>query len=246
MPSTPSVQLYSVREAIAADLPAALERIAGLGFRQVEPYGFVDRADEYVAALASAGLDAPSAHAPVLQYEDPSVAFDAAARLGVSTLIDPHHPVANWATHDQVLANADRMNALGEAAKGFGLTFGYHNHWFEIESRIDGATALELLAEHLSDDVVLEVDTYWAEVGGVSAIDLLHRLGGRVRLIHVKDGPVSMDKDAQQPAGSGAMDVPGVLAAAPDATRVLEFDAYAGDVFDGLAQSLAYVRRVEA
>ena len=62
----------------------------------------------------------------------------------------------------------------------------------------------------------------------------------------MKDGPVSMDKDAQQPAGSGAMAVPGVLAAAPNATRVLEFDAYAGDVFDGLAQSLAYVRRVDA
>jgi len=38
------------------------------------------------------------------------------------------------------------------------------------------------------------------------------------------------------------MDMPAVLAAAPRALRVIEFDDYRGDPFDGIAASLAYLR----
>jgi hypothetical protein len=62
-----------------------------------------------------------------------------------------------------------------------------------------------------------------------------------VRLIHVKDGTLDGDVDKQQPAGSGEVGVPAILAAAPQATRVIEFDAYAGDVFAGIAQSFAWL-----
>ena len=37
-----------------------------------------------------------------------------------------------------------------------------------------------------------------------------------------------------------------MLAAAPHALRVLEFDDYDGDLFDGLARSLAYVTAQDA
>ena len=62
MPRGPiSVQLYSVRGAIAEDLEGTLERIAGLGFRYVEPYSdFITDSDRYVTAFAGLGLEAPS------------------------------------------------------------------------------------------------------------------------------------------------------------------------------------------
>src|SRR5438477_43939 len=90
----------------------------------------------------------------------------------------------------------------------------------QIAEDLEGA--LELLAPRLDDRVVLEVDTYWVEVGGVDVVDLLGRLGDRVRFLHVKDGDKSRDTKAQLPAGEGEMDIPAVLAAAPDAMRVLE------------------------
>jgi hypothetical protein len=62
----------------------------------------------------------------------------------------------------------------------------------------------------------------------------------------VKDGPKNRDTKAQLPAGEGDMDIPAVLAAAPEAMRVLEFDDYEGDTIDGLAASLAYVNTVDA
>jgi len=240
-----SVQLYSVRKAVADDLPAALDRLAGIGFAAVELYGFVDRAEEYAAALTAAGLTAPSGHAPVLQYDDPRPAFEAAKRVGVGTLIDPHHPREHWASADDVKAVAERMNRIAAAAAEHDLAFGYHNHEHELQADFDGVSGLELLEQHLDPAVVLEVDTFWVTVGGRSAPELLRRLGDRVRFVHVKDGPITRDTATQLPAGQGDVDVPAVLAAAPQAMRVLEFDDYAGDPFDGLAESFRFVSELE-
>jgi sugar phosphate isomerase/epimerase len=248
MPRSPiSVQLYSVRDRLADDLEGTLERLAALGFTNVEPYGaFVVDSDDYVAALASTGLSAPSAHAGVLDLSDPSPAFEAAAAIGVKTIIDPAHRTDDWESISGIARIAERINTAAERAREYGLRLGYHNHWWELESRPNGTPALELLAHRLTDDVVLEVDTYWVEVGGVDVVDLLGRLGDRVQLLHVKDGDKSRDVKAQLPAGEGAMDVPAILDAAPAAMRVLEFDDYAGDTMDGLAASLAYVNTLEA
>jgi sugar phosphate isomerase/epimerase len=236
-----SAQLYSVRNAVQQDLAASLDRLASIGFRAVELYGFVDRADEYAAALTAAGLQAPSAHAPLLSAEDPDRILEAAKRVGARTVIDPHRPADQWTTEDDVKRTADVLNALAERAAATELSVGYHTHWWELENRIGGTPALEVLAPLLDDAVALELDTYWSEVGGVPAPALLTRLGARVRFIHVKDGPRTRDTSAQRPAGSGDMPVEAVLQAAPHALRVLEFDDYAGDVFEGLAASLAWV-----
>ena len=236
-----SVQLYSVRDAIAEDLPAAIARIAALGFTKVEPWGFVDKVELFREALTGNNLSAPSAHARLVLAEDVQPIFTAAAALGVRTLIDPMVPAERWTSREDVQTTADRLTELAGQAADHGLTIGYHNHWWELSQQIDGRPALEVFADLLDQRVVLEVDTYWAAVGGVPAPELLGRLGERVQFLHVKDGPITDDPKAQLPAGTGAMDVPAVLAAAPDALRVIEFDDYAGDIFAGLAASLAYL-----
>jgi sugar phosphate isomerase/epimerase len=240
-----SVQLYSVRDALAADLPGTLDRIAGLGFANVELFDFADRVEEYRTALANAGLTALSAHAPLVDKDDADRALDAAADLGVRTLIEPmiRH---GWETSEGVSAIAERLGQLAAQAGPLGIEIGYHNHTWEFESAIDGRSAFDVFTDRLDPAVVLEIDTYWAEVGGQSAPELLARLGDRVRLLHVKDGPRSTDAAAQQPAGSGDLPVEEILAAAPGAVRVIEFDAYAGDIFDGIAQSLRFISGLEA
>jgi sugar phosphate isomerase/epimerase len=89
--------------------------------------------------------------------------------------------------------------------------------------------------------VVLELDTYWAAVGCEDVSSLIGRLGDRVRLLHLKDGPIDADTKSQLPLGSGAMPVTEILAAAPAVELgVLEFDDYRGDLFEGLAAGYAY------
>ncbi|PPH09371.1 sugar phosphate isomerase/epimerase [Rathayibacter sp. AY1E3] len=239
-----SVQLYSVREPLAADLPATLDRLAAIGFTTVELFGFVDLADAYRVALPASGLRAPSAHARLLGPQGDATVdeiLDTAASLGVETVIDPYVDPTRWTTADDVARIADELNALVDSAAARGLVLGYHNHAFEFENRVDGRSAFEHLAGLLDPRMVLELDTYWAAVGGDDPVEVLGRLGDQVRFLHVKDGPISADTQEQLPAGEGAMDVPAILAAAPQALPVLEFDAYAGDIFEGLESAHRYV-----
>ena len=61
-------------------------------------------------------------------------------------------------------------------------------------------------------------------------------------MLHLKDGPIDTDTATQLPVGSGAMPVPEILRAAPAVElAVLEFDDYAGDVFEGIATGYGYV-----
>ena len=57
-----SVQLYTVREHLAQDLPATLGRLAEIGYRRVEPFGLTDRADQLAEHLPAFGLSAPTTH----------------------------------------------------------------------------------------------------------------------------------------------------------------------------------------
>ena len=240
-PQAYSVQLYSVREAIEVDLADTIARIAAIGFTRVEPYNFVATATELGAALRANNLTAPSGHAPLLTGDQHAI-FAAARELGIGTVIDPHHPAENWTSVDDIASTAAALGAAAKVGAEYGIRVGYHNHQFEIEARFDGRTGLEVLAENLDPAVVLEVDTYWAAVGGEDPVALLARLGDRVRFIHIKDGPVSMDKDAQLPAGQGNIAIREVIAAASALeVGVVEFDAYAGDIFEGLAESLAFL-----
>lgn len=235
-----SVQLYTVRSAIADDLPGTLARLAEIGFTQVEPYSFVERVDEYEEQLAANGLTAPSAHISLLG-KDLAPIFAAAKRLGVTTIIDPHADEARWTTRADVEELAAELSAIAEKAALEGLTVGYHNHAFELEILIDGTTALEVFAAALSDKVVLEIDTYWVEVGGQSAPALLERLGNKVQFLHVKDGPKNKNDVEQVAVGAGSMPVAEILAAAPQALPVVELDDHDGDVFQAVADSYAFL-----
>ncbi|MFI6600909.1 sugar phosphate isomerase/epimerase family protein [Nonomuraea sp. NPDC050536] len=235
-----SVQLYSVRQDFAADPGGTLARLAGIGFRQAEPYGIVDNLQALREGLLAAGLTAPTAHQQLIGRDQEEV-FEAAKVLGVTTVIDPFTQPERWSDPVEVADIAAAINAAAKAAAPHGITVGYHNHWWELKSQLGGRSALEAFAEQLDPDVVLEVDTYWSTVGGADTPELLRRLGERVRAIHVKDGGLAQDATGQVPAGQGRVPMREVLAAAPAALRVVEFDNYDGDIFDGLSASYAYL-----
>ena len=252
-----SVQLYSVRDEFAADPSATLRRLAGIGFTQVEPYGLVQNLAPLRDALAEHGLTAPTAHAKIIGVDQREV-FAAAAQLGIGVVIEPAVAAEHWQSPADIAATAAALGAAAKVAADHGVRVGYHNHWWELVSRIDGRSALEVFADQFDSEpgpsapdggsgapLVLEVDTYWATAGGEDAPALLNRLGDRVHAIHVKDGDLAIDASGQVPAGQGQVPVADVLAAAPQALRVVEFDRYDGAIFEGLAASFRYLEEAE-
>jgi sugar phosphate isomerase/epimerase len=238
-----SIQLFTLRNAMQNDLPGTIRKVAEIGFTQVEPYDFVATAKQLGAALAENGLSAPSGHAPLMSQNQDEI-FEAAKELGISTVIDPFLPAEHWQKAEDIQATAEKLNAAAKKGAAYGIRVGYHNHQWELESMIEGQTALEYFIGLLDPEVVLEVDTYWAAVGGQDPEALLQRLGDRVKFIHIKDGPINTDTKAQQPAGQGRIEVLDVIAAARSLeVGVIEFDDYAGDIFDGIAESLRYLEK---
>ena len=235
-----SVQLYTLREALAADTDRVLGELAELGFRQVEPYGLPQTAASLQPALARFDLTVPTAHGGFLDGDRDAV-FAAARELGVQTLVQPFVDPSRWQDAAGVTAIADGLNEAAATAADHGLRVGYHNHHFELESQIDGRHALEFLADQLDPRVVLEVDTYWAYAGGADVPALLGRLGDRVVALHVKDGDGSLNTKAQTAVGSGTLPVLDFLAAAPDALRVVELDDTEGDRMAAVAASREYL-----
>src|SRR3954447_17586259 len=148
-----SVQLYSVREAFAADASGTLGRLAEIGFPLVEPYGLVEHQDALRAGLAEPHPAAPTAHVKLVGADQAEV-FAAAAACGVEIVIDPAVRAEHWQDAGDIAATATALNDAAKAAAQHGLQVGYHNHWWELESRIGGRTGLEVFADRLDPEVV--------------------------------------------------------------------------------------------
>lgn len=236
-----ALQLYTVREQLAADRAGVLAQVAALGYGAVEPFNILSDPDGLRADLDAAGLSACSVHAaPAGEAAEDVVR--AARTLGADTIIIPYLPPPRFADADGVQALARELNELAAGLAGQGLRLGYHNHDFELSSLVGGVPALAVLADQLDDAVLLEVDTYWAAVGGQDVPALLGRLGDRVRYLHVKDGPVVSRDDFMTAVGAGRMPVAEILAASPSARwHVVELDRCATDMMTAVGDSLAWL-----
>ncbi|HLS25121.1 MAG TPA: sugar phosphate isomerase/epimerase [Beutenbergiaceae bacterium] len=236
-----SLQLYTLREHLDADLDATLRRVAQAGYQQVEPYRIVPDPHGLASALHRHGLSAPTAHAPLLDGPLEEI-FAAAAHLGAGTVIAPSSPAEAWDDPEQIKALASSLNEAARRASDLGLRVGYHNHWWEF-APVAGRSALEYFADQLYEQVVLQIDTYWAAVAGMDPVRLLERLGSRVQSVHLKDGPINADPSAQVALGEGSMPIGALLeAAAYVPVQVVELDDHRGDMFTAVERSLAFLQ----
>lgn len=247
-----SLQLWTVRDQLTADLDGTLAWLAAIGFTRVEAFGFVTRADELGAAFARHGISSPTGHASLASGTenpfDSSIAvptsdevFTAAKQLGMTTVFDPFVAPERWQSVEQIATTAAALNAAAKVGAEYGISVGYHNHNQEFQTLIDGRFPLEILAERLDPGVSLELDLYWASAGGADVAALVERLGEKVSALHIKDGTLdplpslgAVPTD-QVPAGQGVVALAAALDAATHAEyAIVEFDAYAGDIWEGI------------
>jgi len=210
------IQLYTVRDLMAADLEATLERLAGIGYRQVEFAGYYERsAANLRRLLANLGLSTPSAHVPIAQARTgPDRLIEYAVELGHDYLVIPWLDPSERQTLAQYRALADLLNRFGEQCRAAGLQLAYHNHDFEFEA-IDGVLPMDLLLAETDDGLVrFEIDLYWICKAGRDPLDYFDRYTGRFPLCHVKD--MAADGD-MVPVGAGTIDFAEIFARSPEA-----------------------------
>jgi sugar phosphate isomerase/epimerase len=222
------LQLYSLREQFAKDVPGTLDEVKGFGIKHVElagTYGLSN--DVLIAELANRDIKAIAAHFPYERYQkDPEGIAREAKAMGL------HYAGCAWIPHEgafdeqkcrEVIAV---FNAAGEALARQGLKFFYHVHGFEFQPFKDG-TLLDLLIQETNPkNVVYEMDIFWVVFPGQDPVKLLAKYGKRWELSHLKDmrkgtktGELTGHADVKDDAalGAGQMDMPAILKAAKKA-----------------------------
>jgi sugar phosphate isomerase/epimerase len=195
-----SIQLYTLRDQLALDLPGTLAALRRIGYTRVEHAGFVGRtAAAFRSALDAAGLRATSGHVGIPQPFDAAAweaALTDARTVGSRYVVHPFFGVdAGGPIRDaaRYRAFARDLNRAGQLARRAGLRFGYHNHQAEfLRMSNDRRTGFEIIAGETDPDLVhLEVDLFWTWRGATDPVDLIRAHRGRVRQVHVKDLDVS-------------------------------------------------------
>lgn len=185
------LQLYTVRDLFAADPLGTLERVAAIGYREVEFGGAGYEAMDHAALrrqMDRLGLAAPAIHVPyqlLLQKLDTVISM--AKTLGAGFVVVPHIDASLRGAEEWrgVIAT---LNRQGAAAARAGLQLGYHNHDFEFTTKHGGNSLFDILiAERDPKLVAIELDIFWAVHAGVDPLALIRSLPGQIRAYHVKD-----------------------------------------------------------
>ncbi|MCU1524418.1 MAG: Sugar phosphate isomerase/epimerase [Microbacteriaceae bacterium] len=244
MPPRIAVMMYTVLEQAKADLEGTLARIAELGFFGVETYGLLEHypASRVRKAIAAAGLELTSAHAPFPSGPEASRILDDNAELGATTLVWSLER-EEFDSPEAITAGLVRVNDGAENASKYGMRIAYHNHFAEFSQNFDGRQAYDLLLEQLDPRVVIELDMYWTRMGGADPAAVVASLGGRVKYVHIKDGPaLSYEDDVMVPIGEGAMDWDAALTANPALEwHLLELERLNVDTFEAVERSYDYL-----
>ena len=121
-------------------------------------------------------------------------------------------PEADRATAIDVDRFASELGVHARRLARDGITLGYHNHDFEFTA-LDGTTVWDVLLAGLPPEVELELDVFWAAVGGRDPVTEIGAIADRVRLLHMKDrAPGAALRDA--PVGQGNLPFPAIVEAA--------------------------------
>jgi hypothetical protein len=128
------IQLYSVRDLMAADVAATLELIASKGYREVEFAGYCNHSPADLKAMLSAvGLQAPSAHLPYSAFiESPEKVLEHATAMRHQFVVVPGLDT-DLRSLEHYREHAENFNRWGELCKGAGIQLTYQNHQFEFE-----------------------------------------------------------------------------------------------------------------
>ncbi len=238
-----SVQLYSLRDEAAKDFEGVLRRLGEVGFIGVELAGFHDLTPkQYAAIVTESGLVTSSAHLTDLSPDGLNAALDDLQEIGCDVAVCAFLPPERFADLDSIQRSADALNKANDIARARGLSLGYHNHWWEFSTSLDGQTAWSALIERLDTTVFVELDIYWTTLGGADPRQVIADLGDRLWLLHVKDGPCDAPESPMVAVGSGTVDIPTILTSAPTAKwHIVELDRCATDMFTAIADSYRYL-----
>jgi sugar phosphate isomerase/epimerase len=243
------LQLYSIRDSIMKDVPGAIEKVAKMGYKFVEPanyangklYGMDPVA--FKDLCARNGMYVLSSHInhsipDSTNYDETMAWWDtcitAHVAVGAKYLVQPSMEPSAYQSLKGLKKWCDYFNTVGEKCNEKGIRFGYHNHNREFSTKLDSITIYDYMLQNTDPaKVMFEMDLYWCVEGGANPVDYFNKYPGRFELWHIKD--------KEEIGGSGMMDFPAIWAAAAKSGMkygIVEVERYNFDEYTSCKMSL--------
>lgn len=190
------LQLYSVREDAAKDLPGVLKAVAGMGYEGVEFAGYYGHsAADVRKMLDDNGLKCCGGHLGLdtLLGDALPATIEYQRTLGNIYLIVPGFAGNRTNSKAAWLETAGIMNGIADRLKPHGMWTGYHNHHTEFHP-MEGELPWDIFFGNTKPEVIMQFDTGNALVGGAEAGPFLRRYPGRATTVHLKEHSAANDK----------------------------------------------------
>lgn len=200
------LQLYSVRDNMTDSQTAldTLKKLSAIGYKYVEHANYKDRkfygytATEFKKVLDDLGLKMPSGHTVLTMehWDDSKNNFtdvwkntvEDAATVGQRYVISPWLDEKLRTDMDGLKKFMDIFNKSGELCKTHNMKFGYHNHNFEISTKVGNGNLYDYIITNTDPSLVIQQIDIGNMYGvGGRALDILKKYPGRFESMHVKN-----------------------------------------------------------
>jgi sugar phosphate isomerase/epimerase len=214
------LELYSVRDELAKDLPGTVRAVAKLGYEVVEFFGpYYQWTPEYArqvrGLLDELNLKTHSAHTPRQGLEAGGIqkAIELNQIIGSKTIV--MSSAGRTETPDDWKKVAEILTQASETLKPLGMRAGYHNHQLEFTDK-NGFRPMPFLAANTPKDVTLQFDVGTCMEVGYDPLAWIKANPGRIRSLHLKDWGAGADRGYKVLFGEGDTPWKALLDAAED------------------------------
>ena len=247
------LQLYTVRDLLEKDFEGTIERVAQIGYTNMEFAGYYNHSPEQVRALLDRlKLVSTSSHIGAqLMRQDAAAQVRAAKVIGQDYITIPSYPFARDGGIDAWKKGAAEFNRWGALCRDAGIRLAYHNHNAEFNAVDGGPTGYDVLMRETDPALVdFEMDLYWTAFAGQDPLALFAKYPGRFAMWHVKDLLLTQGTKGMAPAGGGTLDFKSYFAHASQAGMkhfFVEHDtaaAYQGGSLASIQASYTYLHGI--
>ena len=240
------VQMYTIRFTLKtpADLEEAFRRCRAMGAQCVQAYPVPGATAAFLKELSEKyALPICTIHAPFdriqndldhLAEEFQTFGCDS---IGIGMMPGQYRQKGFEGTK----AFAQVLNETGQKLRQYDMHVTYHNHAFEFKPA-GGRTHYDYLVENTEPCVHFTPDVYWIKAGGYEPNGIIEKLGGRTRVLHLKDYEKKLLPRMRE-IGAGTLDFKSILQCAEKAGvrgAVVELD-WARKPYRSLENSLRYL-----
>jgi sugar phosphate isomerase/epimerase len=191
-----ALQLYSIREQCAEDLPGCLEAVAKMGYDGVEFAGYHGfSAVDIRKMLDDNGLKCCGTHLGLdtLLGDQFEPTFEFNQTIGNPFLIVPGLAGERTCSKAAWLETAAIFNEISAKLRPLGAWTGYHNHHTEFTA-MEGELPWDIFFSNTTQDVVMQLDSGNALHGGADVVPFVERYPGRALTVHLKEYSATNDK----------------------------------------------------